>query len=215
MKKFSKLITENKDKITNRKVSAFINPVYWDDIIEPFVEHIESNVNYIFQKKTKEKLDELISLMEEDYTQNWIDEVYDGSQEMFFNVYKVKVDYTDIIECVQPLMDRTDSIEDECNFDWGAYNMVLSKLRFTNLEDLIEDVGDVHGKLQMLKVDFKISINTSSKSIDIYRDIINVDNYIINSWKNPWGEIDKDISRLREISIFIYNKDTVSAIDLM
>ena len=41
-----------------------------------------------------------------------------------------------------------------------------------------------------------------------------IDNYIPNNWKDSWDKLDKDLSRLREIEIFIYNKDTVEAIDL-
>lgn len=219
MKKFSKLVSESVSKKTvdsskERTPSRFMNIVYWEENIKPLIDHVEENVGYIFSKKTKSYLDQLIDSMEEDYKNNWRDEAYDGSQEMFFEIYQIKVDYRDIIDCVQPLMDRTEDTDDDANFEWGAYHMKIGKPRFKNLEELIEDVSDVHGKLQMLNVDFKIHINSSSQSIDIFRYTTDTDNYIKNNWKDSWGKPDTDISRLREIEIFIYNKDTVEAIDL-
>jgi len=225
MKKFSKLVKESKLSI-NKDVKKpgyfdsllenpgrFVNIVDWEERVKPIIELFEEN-DYIFTTKTKTKLVELLDLILEDYKVNWIDEVYDGSQESFFGVYEIKADYRDILDCIQPLLDISDDTEDNANFEWGAYHMRIGKPRFKNLEDLIEDVADVHGKLQMLNVDFKIHINTSSNSVNIFKNTKDIDNYIPNNWKDSWGKLDKDLSRLREIEIFIYNKDTVEAIDL-
>ena len=213
MKKFSNLVKESKST-EERKPSRFVNIVYWEEDIKPLIDHIEDNVGYIYSKKTKSLLDQLIDSIEEDHKESWRNETYDGSQEMFFYVYDIKVDYKDVIDCIQPLLDKSDDTEDDADFELGAYHMRIGKPRFNNLEDLIEDVADVHGKLQMLNVDFKISINTSSQSLNLFRDTKDVDGYIPNNWKDSWGKLDKDLNRLREIDIFIYNKDTVEAADL-
>jgi hypothetical protein len=42
MKKFSKLILESKDE--SRTMSPLTNPVDWDEIFKPLIEHIESNL---------------------------------------------------------------------------------------------------------------------------------------------------------------------------
>jgi len=225
MKKFSKLVTEARKSSGRPKVKPgyfesilenpgrFVNIVDWEERVKPIIELFEEN-DYIFSTETKTKLAEVIDLIREDYKENWRDEVHDGSQESFFGVYEIKADYRDVLECIQPLLDRSDDTEDSGNFEWGAYHMRIGNPRFKNLEDLIEDVADVHGKLQMLNVDFKIHINTSSNSVNIFKYTKDIDNYIPNNWKDSWDKLDKDLSRLREIEIFIYNKDTVEAIDL-
>ena len=73
MKKFSKLILETKSEA--RTMSPLTNPVDWDEIFKPLIEHIENNLqskvqgpgSAVFTSKTKALLDEFIDQVEEDY----------------------------------------------------------------------------------------------------------------------------------------------------
>ena len=110
MKKFSKLILETKKELWTKH--PLINPVDWDEIFMPLIEHIDSNLvqnvpppgNGIFGSNTKAALDALIDAITQDYVEYYTNIVHDGSQESFFNAYDISVDWNDLMDCVQPLM---------------------------------------------------------------------------------------------------------------
>jgi len=99
MKKFSKLILESKDE--TREMSPLTNPVDWEEIFKPLIEHIESNLqskvqglgSAVFTSKTKSLLDEFIDQVEEDYKDYFQYEIYDGSQESFLQAFDINVIY--------------------------------------------------------------------------------------------------------------------------
>ena len=104
MKKFSKLILESKKE--TREMSPLTNPVDWDEIFKPLIEHIENNLQSkvqgpgsdVFTSKTKALLDEFIDQVEEDYKDYFQYEIHDGSQESFLQAFNINVDYRDIMD---------------------------------------------------------------------------------------------------------------------
>jgi len=217
MKKFSKLILESKDEI--RKMGPLTNPVDWEEIFKPLIEHIENNLqskvqgpgSAVFTSKTKALLDEFIDQVEEDYKDYFQYEIHDGSQESFLQAFNINVDYRDIMDCIQPLLDRTDDVEDSGNFELGAFVVDIVSIRYNTNEEIAEDLADVHGKLKMLDVDFTIQVKKSrgpreTGNTSLTKNSKNVDDLILNGLH--------DNEKISNIMIYIYNKETVQGADL-
>lgn len=223
MKKFSKLITESKDE--TRKMSPLTNPTDWEEIFKPLIEHIESNLkskvqgpgSAVFTSQTKALLDEFIDQVEEDYKDYFRDEIYDGSQESFLSAFNINVDHKVIMDCVLPLSDRTDDIEDYGIFDIGAFVVDIGYIgrvliKYDTNEEIAEDLADVHGKLEMLDADFTMIIkmenshNLKIETISLTKTSTDVDKLFLNGIKE-----DQVVSNVK---IYIYNKETVQGVDL-
>jgi hypothetical protein len=221
MKKFSKLILESKDEI--RKMGPLTNPVDWEEIFKPLIDHIESNLqskvqgpgNSVFTSKTKSLLDQFIDQAEEDYKDYFQYEMYDGSQEGFLSAFNINVDYRDIMDCIQPLLDRTDDVEDSGNFELGAFVVDIVRIKYNTNGEIAEDLADVHGKLKMLDVDFSMKVIKSEPYGILYRESgtttlkknsTDVDSLFLKDLGND--------EKITNIMIYIYNKETVQGVDL-
>jgi hypothetical protein len=221
MKKFSKLILESKDEA--RTMSPLTNPVDWDEIFKPLIEHIENNLqskvqgpgSAVFTSKTKALLDEFIDQVEEDYKDYFQYEIHDGSQESFLQAFNINVDYRDIMDCIQPLLDRTDDVEDSGNFDFGAFVIDIVSIKYNTNEEIVEDLLDVQGKLKMLDVDFSMKVIKSEPYGILYRESgtttlkknsTDVDSLFLKDLGND--------EKITNIMIYIYNKETVQGADL-
>jgi len=217
MKKFSKLILESKSE--TREMSPLTNPVDWDEIFKPLIEHIESNLqskvqgpgSAVFTSKTESLLNQFIDQVEEDYKDYFRDEIHDGSQESFLQAFNINADYRDIMDCIQPILDRTDDVEDSGNFDFGAFVIDIVSIKYNTNEEIAEDLADVQGKLKMLNTDFTMKITKSrgpreTATISLTKTSTDVDNLFLNGLSE--GE------KISNIIIYIYNKDTVQAADL-
>ena len=220
MKKFSKLILESKKELWTKH--PLVNPVDWDEIFKPLIEHIESNLKAntpppgegIFSNHTKSALDGLIDCITEDYAEYFVNVVDDGSQDSFFNAYSINTNHQDVLDCVQPLSDRTSEIEDYPEWEWGCYIVDFVKIKYRDLDELIEDIEDIHLKLKMLKVNYAIRINTLSNSIDILDSTTNIDNMIKSNWKDSWGKKSEDIGLFNNASnsgirVFVFNRENI------
>jgi hypothetical protein len=216
MKKFSKLILESKDE--SRTMSPLTNPVDWEEIFKPLIDHIESNLqskvqgpgNAVFTSKTKALLDEFIDQVEEDYKDYFQYEMHDGSQESFLQAFNINADYGDIMDCIRPLLDRTDDVEDSGNFDFGALVIDIVSIRYNTNEEIAEDLADVHGKLKMLDVDFTIQVKKSrgpreTATISLTKTSTDIDTLFLNGL---------DDEKVSNVIIYVYNKETVQALDL-
>jgi hypothetical protein len=215
MKKFSKLILESKDE--TRKMSPLTNPVDWEEIFKPLIEHIENNLqskvqgpgSAVFTNKTKALLDEFIDQVEEDYKDYFKYEMHDGSQESFLQAFNINVDYKDIMDCIQPLLDRTDDIEDLGDFDLGAFIVEIVSIKYNTIEEIAEDLADVHGKLKMLDANFTMRVTKSRgprATISLTKTSVDVDTLFLNGLSD--GE------RISNVVIYVYNKETVQSADL-
>jgi len=215
MKKFSKLILESKDE--TREMSPLTNPVDWEEIFKPLIEHIESNLqskvqgpgSAVFTSKTKSLLDEFIDQVEEDYKDYFQYEIYDGSQESFLQAFNINVNLSLLMDCIQPLLDRTEDVEDSGNFDFGAFVIDIVSIKYNTNEEIVEDLLDVHGKLKMLDADFTMRV-TKSKGV---RETETVS--LTKTTKNVDDLLDLlDGERISNVIIYVYNKETVQAADL-
>lgn len=215
MKKFSKLILESKDE--TREMSPLTNPVDWDEIFKPLIEHIEANLqsnvqgpgSAVFTSKTKGLLDEFIDQVEEDYKDYFQHEMHDGSQESFLQAFNINVDYRDIMDCVQPLLDRTDDVEDSGNFDLGAFVIDIVSIKYNTNEEIVEDLLDVQGKLKMLDADFAMRVSKSkgvreTETISLTKTSTDIDDLL----DLLEGE------KISNVIIYVYNSKTVQAADL-
>lgn len=224
MKKFSKLILESKKELWTKH--PLVNPVDWDEIFKPLIEHIDGNLKAntpppgegIFGNRTKSALDELIDAISEDYQEYFVNVVDDGSQESFFDAYSINTNHQDVLDCIQPLSDRTSEIEDYPQWDWGCYVVDFSKIKYKDLNELIEDIEDVHLKLKMLKVNYAIKISIVSNTINILESNTNISETIKNNWKDSWGKKSEDIGLFNNannsgIRIFVFNKETIQVGD--
>jgi hypothetical protein len=215
MKKFSKLILETKSE--SRTMSTLTNPVDWDEIFKPLIEHIENNLqskvqglgSAVFSSKTKGLLDQFIDQVEEDYKDYFQYEMHDGSQESFLQAFNINVDYRDIMDCIQPLLDRTDDVEDSGNFDFGAFVIDIVSIKYNTNEEIVEDLLDVHGKLKMLDADFTMRV-TKSKGV---RETETISLTKILTDVNDLLDI-MEGEKISNVIIYIYNKETVQAADL-
>ena len=217
MKKFSKLILENKSEA--RTMSPLTNPVDWDEIFKPLIDHIENNLqskvqgpgSAVFTSKTKGLLDEFIDQVEEDYKEYYQYEIHDGSQESFLQAFNINVDYRDIMDCIQPLLDRTEDVEDSGNFDFGAFVVDIVSIKYNTNEEIAEDLADVHGKLKMLDADFTMQVKKSrgpreTSTISLTKTSTDIDTLFLNGLLE--GE------KISNVIIYVYNKETVQAMDL-
>ena len=215
MKKFSKLILESKSE--TREMSPLTNPVDWDEIFKPLIEHIENNLqskvqgpgSAVFTSKTKALLDEFIDQVEEDYKDYFQYEIHDGSQESFLQAFNINVDYRDIMDCIQPLLDRTDDVEDSGNFDFGAFVIDIVSIKYNTNEEIVEDLLDVQGKLKMLDVDFTIRVVKSkgpreTETVSLTKTTTDVEDLL----DLLEGE------KISNVIIYVYNSKTVQAMDL-
>ena len=220
MKKFSKLILESKNE--TRTMSPLTNPVDWVEIFKPLIEHIEANLqskvqnpgNGVFTSKTKGLLDQFIDKVEEDYKDYFQYEIHDGSQESFLQAFNINVDYRDIMDCIQPILDQTNDIEDYPNWDGGYLYIGTKNLNYRNLEEFIEDIEDIHLKLKMLNVDYKIQIHTDNTDANLIKTSTDITKKIKDVTDLPGSSSEKVVKSIKEVSIFIFNKDTVQAVDL-
>ena len=219
MKKFSKLITESKDE--TRKMSPLTNPVDWEEIFKPLIEHIESNLkskvqgpgNAVFTSKTKALLDEFIDQVEEDYKEYFEYEIYDGSQESFLSAFNINVDHKVIMDCVLPLSDRTDDIEDYGSFDIGAFVVDIVLIKYDTNEEIAEDLADVHGKLGILDADFTMRVTKSKRTGTGSRETETVS--LTKATKDVDDLLDLlDGETISNVIIYIFNKETVQGADL-
>jgi len=217
MKKFSKLILEIKSEA--RKMSPLTNPVDWDEIFKPLIDHIENNLqskvqgpgSAVFTSKTKGLLDQFIDQVEEDYKDYYQYEIHDGSQESFLQAFNINVDYRDIMDCIQPLLDRTEDVEDSGNFDFGAFVVDIVSIKYNTNEEIAEDLADVHGKLKMLDADFTMQVKKSrgpreTSTISLTKTSTDIDTLFLNGLLE--GE------KISNVIIYVYNKETVQALDL-
>lgn len=223
MKKFSKLILESKNE--TREMSPLTNPVDWEEIFKPLIEHIESNLqskvqgpgSAVFTSKTKSLLDEFIDQVEEDYKDYYQYEIHDGSQESFLQAFNINVDYRDIMDCIQPLLDRTEDVEDSGNFDFGAFVIDIVRIKYNTNEEIAEDLADVHGKLKMLDANFTMKVVKSepytnvsgyreSGTTTLKKNSTDVDSLFLKNLESD--------EKITNVIIYVYNKETVQAADL-
>lgn len=215
MKKFSKLILESKSE--TREMGPLTNPVDWEEIFKPLIEHIESNLqskvqgpgSAVFTSTTKSLLDQFIDQVEEDYKDYFQHEIHDGSQESFLQAFNINVDYRDIMDCIQPLLDRTEDVEDSGNFDIGAFVIEIVSIKYNTIEEIAEDLADVHGKLKMLDANFTMRVTKSRgprATISLTKTSVDVDTLFLNGLSD--GE------RISNVVIYVYNKETVQGADL-
>jgi hypothetical protein len=221
VKKFSKLILEKKREKWDKH--PLVNPVDWDEVFNPLIEHIRENLkggqmlrDGVFSSKTKVYLDELIDSITEDYVEYYQDHIDDGSQDSFFNAYDINCKFEDIIDCTQHLRDKSKEIDEWPSWDGGYYHMNLDSLRYENTNELIGDVLDVYNKLKIFKPNFKITVHTDNQNA-LINDQMSEDK-IISAIKNilelPGQSEENWINGLTGISICIYNKQTVQSVDL-
>jgi hypothetical protein len=215
MKKFSKLILESKDEA--RTMSPLTNPTDWEEIFKPLIDHIESNLqskvqgpgSAVFTSKTKSLLDQFIDQVEEDYKDYYQYEIHDGSQESFLQAFNINVDYRDIMDCIQPLLDRTDDVEDNGNFELGAFVIDIVSIKYNTNEEIVEDLLDIQGKLKMLDVDFTIRVAKSkgpreTETVSLTKTTTEVEDLL----DLLEGE------KISNVIIYVYNSKTVHAMDL-
>ena len=215
MKKFSKLILESKNE--TRTMSPLTNPVDWVEIFKPLIEHIEANLqskvqnpgNGVFTSETKGLLDQFIDKVEEDYKDYYQYEIHDGSQESFLQAFNINVDYRDIMDCIQPLLDRTEDVEDSGNFDIGAFVIDIVSIKYNTNEEIVEDLLDVHGKLKMLNADFTMRVTKSkgmreTETVSLKKILTDVEDLL----DLLEGET------ISNVIIYVYNSKTVQAMDL-
>jgi hypothetical protein len=198
-------------------MSPLTNPVDWDEIFKPLIEHIENNLqskvqgpgSAVFTSKTKSLLDQFIDQVEEDYKDYFQYEIHDGSQESFLQAFNINVDYRDIMDCIQPLLDRTDDVEDSGNFELGAFVIDIVSIKYNTNEEIVEDLLDIQGKLKMLDVDFTIRVAKSkgpreTETVSLTKTTTEVEDLL----DLLEGE------KISNVIIYVYNSKTVHAMDL-
>lgn len=121
------------------------------------------------------------------------------------------------MDCIQPLLDRTEDVEEGGNFNYGAFVIDIVRIKYNTNEEIAEDLADVHGKLKMLDADFTMKVVKSkpftnasgyreSGSTTLKKNSTDVDSLFLNDLQ--------DDEKITNIIIYIYNKETVQAADL-
>jgi hypothetical protein len=119
------------------------------------------------------------------------------------------------MDCIQPLLDQTNDVEDYPNWDGGYLYLSATDFNYRSLEEFIEDIEDIHLKLKMLNVDYKIQIHGDfSNDVNLIKSSTNITKKIKDATELPGSSSEKSVKSIKGVSIFIYNKDTVQAGDL-
>jgi hypothetical protein len=74
------------------------------------------------------------------------------------------------MDCVQPLMERTEDVDDYPQWDGGYFYINFINLKYNNTDELIEDILDVNGKLKMFDTNYKISLSSNYTSFNVIKE---------------------------------------------
>ena len=213
MRKFTKLISESKED--EFKQHPLMNPVDWEEIFKPLIDHIEDYYNVpspgdsLFSKLTLKKLASLIESINEDYKEYWHNVIYDGSQDTFLQTFEIDLDWNKFVDITRVIEDNCSEFEEGSDYRLGEINVKFSNFNYKSIEDLSEDIKDVCGKMKMFpKVNYTISLFFKSWHME---HINIIDGDVVGVNKNLDEKLsDFNISDLNRILISIYNNKTTS-----
>jgi hypothetical protein len=127
MRKFTKLISESKEE--EFKQHPLMNPVDWEEIFKPLIDHIEDYYNVpspgdsLFSKLTLKKLASLMESINEDYKEYWRNVIYDGSQDMFLQTFEIDLDWNKFVDITRVIEDNCRNVEEESDYRSGKINV--------------------------------------------------------------------------------------------
>lgn len=218
MKKFSKLITESKSD--EFRQHPLINPVDWEEIFLPLINHIENNYDVpspgepVFTKETVNSLISFIEKVNNDYKNYYQYVVDDGSQESFLSSFNIDCDWNDIIDITTPFSDNCDDVDEEASWDEGIIYTHFTKFRYTDIDEAISDIEEVCEKLKMVDIDYNLIIKVSIPP-QIFKKYTIKSNTnwlkdVISGLKNDFPD---RIKKIDKIILGIYNEDTLTTSD--
>lgn len=227
MKKFSKLITESKSD--EFRQHPLMNPVDWEEIFLPLINHIENNYDVpspgdpVFTKETVNSLISFIEKVNNDYKNYYKYVVDDRSQESFLSSFNIDCDWSDIIDITTPLSDNCDDVDEEASWDEGIVYTYFTKFRYTDIDEVISDIEEVCEKLKMVDVDYSITIKLSSylNENQLSAHPVQIKKYTIKSNTN-WledaisglkNDFPNRIKKIDKIKLAIYNEETLTTSD--
>lgn len=208
MKKFTKIINESKKEVFRKH--PLINPVDWDDIFKPLIDHIESNFDVpspgdpVFSKRTMKRLSSFMSQVFDDYTRYWIDNIDDGSQETFIQTFNIDIEWDKFVDITRVIEDNCSDVNESSNYEEGTIDVTFTKFTYKSIEDLIEDIKDVCGKMKMFKnLNWSMGVYFPKpfyiKDDDLDKDYSRFYEFTTDKYK---------VENLDRISISVYNKET-------
>lgn len=207
MKKFSK-ITEKVEfeEKKMRKHPAF-DPEDWAKV-QQLKEAIAASETY--GQSVAKALKELIERMNVDTMIAWQRKRSDSSFDEFFKLFQINTDEDEIKDCIRPLIDNSDQIYEDSDENVGEFFVKMSDFRYADIDELIEDVKDAHGKLGMIDdVDFKITFNMRTRDFGIPKKLFDGRDPDIDAWFNLNGLMAKDqIRQIRDIRVYVWNPET-------
>lgn len=226
MKKFSKLITESKQKSDNYRHPA-ISDEDWNKV-QPLIDLLQSD---IYTENTRKRLSDLISCMNTDSMIHWQRNIKnEESFEDFFKLFKINSDEDEIKDCIRDLIDNSDELYEDSNDNTGEFKIIMKGFRQKSIEELKEDIKDSFSKLGMIdntdfyfliEVERMISLRgtrlTSGLSdLRLPKTLYNGRPADIDAWFELNGIISErgekeekmSINNIKSISLFIYNPDT-------
>jgi len=122
------------------------------------------------------------------------------------------------MDCIQPLLDRTEDVEDSGNFEVGAFVIEIglagaNSIKYNTDEEIVEDLLDVQGKLKMLNADFTMRVTKSKRTGTGSRETETIS--LTKTTKDVEDLLDLlDGERVSKVIIYVYNKETVQGVDL-
>ena len=146
MKKFSKLITESKQKSDNYRHPA-ISDEDWNKV-QPLIDLLQSEK---YTSNTRKRLKDLISCMNTDSMIHWQRNVKnEDSFEDFFKMFRIDSDEDAIKDCIRDLIDNIDELHEDSNDNKGEFIIKMKGLRHKSIEEVKEDIKDAFSKLEMI-----------------------------------------------------------------
>ena len=205
MKKFSKIITESKEALpwpNLIKRYPIIGEEDWNKIFYPLIQFITSNPGS-FSNITNGILKSFMEQIEEDYRSNW-NRKFGKDINEFLKVFNLDINYQDLIDCVQPLIDTSDYFNTDKLLKKGVLNLTFSNISYKKIEELLEDIEDIHGKLKYFEnIGYLFNLTTNKfNTISFYKDNNNISEYILNDLRKNNHE---DYRKITDITISIYN----------
>jgi hypothetical protein len=207
MKKFSKITEKVEFEESRMRKHPAVDPEDWAKL-QQLKQAIGSSD--VYGQSTAKALRELIERMNVDAMIAWQRKRSDSGFDEFFKLFDIRTDEDEIKDCVRSIIDNSDYISEDSDENRGEFYIKMADFRYAEIDELIEDVKDAHGKLGMIDgIDFKIAFQMRTRDIMLPKKLYGGRNPNIDSWFELNGFMaQRQINQIIDISVYVWNPET-------
>jgi hypothetical protein len=207
MKKFSKITEKVEFEESRMRKHPAVDPEDWAKL-QQLKQAIGSSD--VYGQSTAKALRELIERMNVDAMIAWQRKRSDSGFDEFFKLFDIRTDEDEIKDCVRSIIDNSDYISEDSDENRGEFYIKMADFRYAEIDELIEDVKDAHGKLGMIDgIDFKIAFQMRTRDIMLPKKLYGGRNPNIDSWFELNGFMaQRQINQIIDIRVYVWNPET-------